>query len=169
MLGLPKPGMMDQATTFSYLFALFSLLVALVVLVVAVWRARGLPSLGIGAKAMRRLPLHRCPTLTNGMAVPYGHETGIIIPILAGGRTREPGTQPPRPSACALAFRVGDARSASERALRYKAQTFRGRVGPNELVIPAIRGLEGSLIYLVDRTGAAGSIYDVDFTAESAV
>ena len=73
------------------------------------------------------------------------------------------------PSACALAFRVGDARSAIERALRYKAQTFRGKVGPNELVIPAIRGLEGSLIYLVDRTGAAGSIYDVDFVAESAV
>ena len=73
------------------------------------------------------------------------------------------------PSACALAFRVGDARSTIERALRYKAQTFRGKVGPNELVIPAIRGLEGSLIYLVDRTGAAGSIYDVDFTAESAV
>jgi len=73
------------------------------------------------------------------------------------------------PSACALAFRVDDARSATERALRYKAQTFRGKVGPNELVIPAIRGLEGSLIYLVDRAGGAGSIYDVDFTAESAV
>src|SRR6185295_6363871 len=72
------------------------------------------------------------------------------------------------PSACALAFRVGDARSATERALRYKAQTFRGKVGPNELVIPAIRGLEGSLIYLVDRTGAAGSIYDVDFAPEPA-
>jgi 4-hydroxyphenylpyruvate dioxygenase len=71
------------------------------------------------------------------------------------------------PSACALAFRVSDARSATERALRYKAQTFRGKVGPNELVIPAIRGLEGSLIYLVDRP--AGTIYDVDFTAESAV
>jgi 4-hydroxyphenylpyruvate dioxygenase len=72
------------------------------------------------------------------------------------------------PSVCALAFRVDDARSAVERALRYKAQTFRGKVGPNELVIPAIRGLEGSLIYLVDRTGAAGSIYDVDFVAEPA-
>ena len=73
------------------------------------------------------------------------------------------------PSACALAFRVGDARSAIERALRYKAQTFRGKVGPNELVIPAIRGLEGSLIYLVDRIGASGNIYEVDFVAESAV
>jgi 4-hydroxyphenylpyruvate dioxygenase len=73
------------------------------------------------------------------------------------------------PSVCALAFRVGDARSASERALRYKAQTFRGKVGPNELVIPAVRGLEGSLLYLVDRGGQGGTIYDVDFVAESAV
>jgi 4-hydroxyphenylpyruvate dioxygenase len=72
------------------------------------------------------------------------------------------------PSVCALAFQVDDARRAIERALRYKAQTFRGKVGPNELVIPAIRGLEGSLIYLVDRADAAGTIYDVDFVAESA-
>ncbi|HVX92230.1 MAG TPA: TIM barrel protein [Xanthobacteraceae bacterium] len=67
------------------------------------------------------------------------------------------------PSVCALAFRVDDAQRATERALRYKAQTFRGRVGPNELVIPAIRGLEGSLVYLVERFGAQGTIYDVDF------
>lgn len=67
------------------------------------------------------------------------------------------------PSVCALAFRVDDAQRTVERAIRYKAQTFRGRVGPNELVIPAVRGLEGSLIYLVDRFGDEGSIYDVDF------
>jgi 4-hydroxyphenylpyruvate dioxygenase len=67
-------------------------------------------------------------------------------------------------SVCALAFRVDDAQRAVERALRYRAQIFRGRAGPNELLIPAIRGLEGSLIYLVDRFGEAGSIYEVDFT-----
>ena len=67
------------------------------------------------------------------------------------------------PSVCALAFRVDDAQRAVERALRYRAQIFRGRVGPNELVIPAVRGLEGSLVYLVDRFGEDGSIYDVDF------
>jgi 4-hydroxyphenylpyruvate dioxygenase len=72
------------------------------------------------------------------------------------------------PSVCALAFRVDDAGRTVERALRYKAQTFRGKVGPNELVIPAIRGLEGSLIYLVDRGSANGTIYDVDFVAEPA-
>jgi 4-hydroxyphenylpyruvate dioxygenase len=69
------------------------------------------------------------------------------------------------PSVCALAFRVGDASGAVERALHYKAQIFRGRVGPNELVIPAIRGLVESLIYLVDRSD---TIYDVDFVAEPA-
>ena len=68
-------------------------------------------------------------------------------------------------SVCALAFRVGDARGAAERAQHYKAQIFRGRVGPNELVIPAIRGLTESLIYLVDQTAP---IYDVDFAAEPA-
>jgi len=67
------------------------------------------------------------------------------------------------PSVCALAFRVDDAQRAVERALRYRAQIFRGKVGPNELVIPAIRAHEGSLIYLVDRFGETGSIYDVDF------
>lgn len=68
------------------------------------------------------------------------------------------------PSVCALAFRVDDDQRAVERALRYRAQIFRGKAGPNELLIPAIRGLEGSLIYLVDRFGKEGSIYDIDFT-----
>ncbi len=32
-----------------------------------------------------------------------------------------------------------------------------------ELNIPAIEGIGGSLIYLVDRYGPQGSIYDIDF------
>jgi len=68
-------------------------------------------------------------------------------------------------SVCALAFRLSDARGAAERALHYKAQIFRGRVGPNELVIPAVRGLVESLIYLVDQ---GDTVYDVDFVAEPA-
>src|SRR3546814_12207161 len=35
--------------------------------------------------------------------------------------------------------------------------------GPMELNIPAIKGIGDSLIYLVDRYGDNGSIYDVDF------
>ena len=37
------------------------------------------------------------------------------------------------------------------------------RVGPMELNIPAIEGVGGALIYLVDRYGEQGSIWDVDF------
>jgi 4-hydroxyphenylpyruvate dioxygenase len=67
------------------------------------------------------------------------------------------------PCACAMAFRVADAAAAFERAVRLGARPFHGRVGPMELNIPAIEGIGGSLIYFVDRYGAKGSIWDVDF------
>jgi 4-hydroxyphenylpyruvate dioxygenase len=55
------------------------------------------------------------------------------------------------PSANAMAFRVKDAAKAVE-----------NRAGPMELNIPAIEGIGGSLLYLVDRYGSQ-EIYDVDF------
>jgi 4-hydroxyphenylpyruvate dioxygenase len=66
------------------------------------------------------------------------------------------------PSVCAIAFRVKDAAHAIERASKLGAKLYHGSVGPMELNIPAIRGIGGSLIYLVDRYGEH-SIYDVDF------
>ncbi len=66
------------------------------------------------------------------------------------------------PSACAVAFRVRDAGRAYRRALELGARPVAGRVGPMELNIPAIEGIGGSLLYLVDRYGAS-TIYDVDF------
>ena len=66
------------------------------------------------------------------------------------------------PSACAIAFRVKNAAEAYKRALSLGARPHRGRVGPMELNIPAIKGIGDSLIYLVDRY-AEQSIYDVDF------
>jgi len=66
------------------------------------------------------------------------------------------------PSACAIAFRVRDAARAYERALALGARPVQGKVGPMELNIPAIEGIGGSLLYLVDRYGER-SIYDVDF------
>ncbi len=66
------------------------------------------------------------------------------------------------PSVCAMAFRVKDAARAFERAIALGATPHQGRVGPMELNIPAIEGIGGSLLYLVDRYGAR-SIYDVDF------
>jgi 4-hydroxyphenylpyruvate dioxygenase len=66
------------------------------------------------------------------------------------------------PSACAMAFRVHDAAMAYKRAIERGAKPHQGTVGPMELNIPAIQGIGGSLIYLVDRYGER-SIYDVDF------
>ncbi len=67
------------------------------------------------------------------------------------------------PSVNAMAFRVKDANFALERARSLGAEVVESKTGPNELTIPALKGIGGSLLYLVDRYGANGSIYDVDF------
>jgi 4-hydroxyphenylpyruvate dioxygenase len=66
------------------------------------------------------------------------------------------------PCACAMAFRVADARFAYSRALELGAKPGPATAGPMELNIPSIEGIGGSLIYLVDRYGDR-TIYDVDF------
>jgi len=66
------------------------------------------------------------------------------------------------PSACAMAFRVKDAAFAYSKLVELGAVPFKNQVGPMELNIPAIEGIGGSAIYLVDRYGER-SIYDVDF------
>lgn len=66
------------------------------------------------------------------------------------------------PSACAMAFRVKDAAYAFRRCVELGAKPVETPVRPMELNIPAIEGIGGSLIYLVDRYGER-TIYDVDF------
>src|SRR4051812_4520000 len=66
------------------------------------------------------------------------------------------------PSANAMAFRVRDAGLALKLAVERGAKPVSGPVGPMELNIPAIEGIGGSNLYLVDRYGAQ-EIYDVDF------
>ncbi|HEU4344435.1 MAG TPA: 4-hydroxyphenylpyruvate dioxygenase [Candidatus Binatia bacterium] len=66
------------------------------------------------------------------------------------------------PSLCAFAIRVRDANFALKQLVALGAKSYHGRIGPMELNIPAIRGIGGSLIYLVDRYGDR-TIYDVDF------
>ena len=70
------------------------------------------------------------------------------------------------PCACAMAFRVKDAKAAHARALELGATNAKSDVAGGELDIPAIEGIGGSRLYLVDRYGDAGSIYDVDFDFE---
>jgi len=67
------------------------------------------------------------------------------------------------PSACAMAFRVKDAKAAHERAIKLGATNVEVKSGDGELDIPAIEGIGGSRLFFVDRYGDGGSIYDVDF------
>src|SRR3954468_563404 len=53
----------------------------------------------------------------------------------------------------AMGFRVKDAARAYKRALELGASAGPSTAGPMELNIPSIRGIGGSLIYLVDRYG----------------
>ena len=67
------------------------------------------------------------------------------------------------PSACAMAFRVADSADAYRQAADRGATLIPNHVGPMELNIPTIEGIGGSRLYLIDRFGDAGTIYDVDF------
>ncbi len=67
------------------------------------------------------------------------------------------------PSACGLAFRVKDAHKAYARALELGAQPLELPTGPMELRLPAIKGIGGAPLYLIDRYEDGKSIYDIDF------
>ena len=72
------------------------------------------------------------------------------------------------PSACGMGFRVRDAATAYALAIERGAEPVEVRTGPMELRLPAIRGIGGSIIYLIDRYGDGGlSIYDIDFIFEA--
>jgi len=67
-------------------------------------------------------------------------------------------------SACGMAFRVRDARAAYTRALECGAEPVEVETGPMELRLPAIKGIGGATVYLIDRYQEGVSIYDIDFT-----
>ena len=67
------------------------------------------------------------------------------------------------PCACGMAFRVRDAHHAYSRALELGAQPVEIPTGPMELRLPAIKGIGGATIYLIDRYATGSSIYDIDF------
>lgn len=67
------------------------------------------------------------------------------------------------PGACGMAFRVNNAAAAYQRALDLGAQPVDIPVGPMELKLPAIRGIGGAIIYLIDRYQEGSAIYDIDF------
>jgi len=67
------------------------------------------------------------------------------------------------PSACGMAFRVKDAQYAYNQALQKGAQPVEIYTGPMELRLPAIKGIGGATLYLIDRYKEGESIYDIDF------
>ncbi|WP_274585629.1 4-hydroxyphenylpyruvate dioxygenase [Neisseria leonii] len=67
------------------------------------------------------------------------------------------------PSACGMAFRVRDAQTAYKRALELGAQPVEIPTSVMELRLPAIKGIGGAPLYLIDRFEAGKSIYDIDF------
>ena len=67
------------------------------------------------------------------------------------------------PCACGLAFRVRDSHLAYRRALELGAQPIEMPTGPMELRLPAIKGIGGAPLYLIDRFEDGHAIYDIDF------
>ncbi|MDO4997776.1 MAG: 4-hydroxyphenylpyruvate dioxygenase [Neisseria sp.] len=67
------------------------------------------------------------------------------------------------PSACGMAFRVKDAHFAYQRALELGAQPIDIPTSVMELRLPAIKGIGGAPLYLIDRFEEGKSIYDIDF------
>jgi 4-hydroxyphenylpyruvate dioxygenase len=67
------------------------------------------------------------------------------------------------PCAPSMGFRVVNAGQAYQRALELGAEPARAEAGRATLDVPALQGIGGSLLYLVDRYGAKGSVYDRDY------
>ncbi len=67
------------------------------------------------------------------------------------------------PCAPSMAFRVVDAQQAYQRALSLGAEPAAAASARKILDVPAIKGIGGSLLYFVDRYGAKGSAYEVEF------
>lgn len=66
-------------------------------------------------------------------------------------------------TAYAMALRVVDAKATLARALALGAELFEQPVGDGELQIPAIRGVGGSLVYLIDDRSDLGRFSEIDF------
>lgn len=67
------------------------------------------------------------------------------------------------PCACSFGIRVADAEYALERALSLGAEQGESEYSVDGREIPCIVGVGGALLYLVERYGSAGTIYDSDF------
>jgi 4-hydroxyphenylpyruvate dioxygenase len=108
-----------------------------------------------------------------GFAPVARHQTKAITVYRQGDVdylvNEEPGTHAARfaavhgPCASSMGFHVVDAAHAYRRALELGAEPADQAQGSLALDVPVLKGVGGSLLYLVDRYGAKGSVYDNAF------
>jgi len=98
------------------------------------------------------------------------------INLIANYQTRSPATYFAAEhgvSVCGMGWRVRDAAKAYAEAIERGAEPVDVPTGAMELRLPAIRGIGGSIIYLIDRYDTAAAegptIYDIDFVYEAGV
>lgn len=65
---------------------------------------------------------------------------------------------------CDIGLRVDDADAAISRATHLGTDVFQQPTGPGELDIPAIRGLNGSVIHFIDEASGLADVWSVEFT-----
>ena len=70
------------------------------------------------------------------------------------------------PSVCAVALGTADAPAALSRAEAFGCQRVGGRVGANELTIPAVRAPDGSLVYFFDTHRGGEHGFEADFVVD---
>jgi len=70
-------------------------------------------------------------------------------------------------SAYAFGLRVEDAAATVTRARALGAEVFEQRHGPDELAIPAIRGVGGGIIYFIDAKSELSGVWEIEFEAVS--
>jgi 4-hydroxyphenylpyruvate dioxygenase len=70
-------------------------------------------------------------------------------------------------SACAVALATDDAVAALARAEALGCTRVAGRVGPNELTIPAVRAPDGSLVYFFDTHRGGSHGFEEDFVLDT--
>jgi 4-hydroxyphenylpyruvate dioxygenase len=66
-------------------------------------------------------------------------------------------------SVCALGLRVDNVAAALDRAQRLEIARFTQAVGPEEMQIPSVKGVGGSLIYFIEE-GTQGKVWEHEFT-----
>jgi 4-hydroxyphenylpyruvate dioxygenase len=72
------------------------------------------------------------------------------------------------PSICAIALKAEDERAALSRAEALGCSRFDGLVGPNERTIPAVRSLDGGLLYFIADRPGTGDPLETDFLFDGA-